>query len=244
MERNVKTQAIVVRTARYGELHKMVTLMSRELGVVSAIVYGGRKGKRSALAPLFSIGEFQLYNNPVKKEYSIEEGELAFSPTNISGDLERTYTASLLCELVTKTASDDPLPAFGLLKDALLYLETAEPSTKRTVIAFLWKMLQINGFAPDLDHCPNCDRRYDDDEILSFSTSILAPTCANCADSKNPALTPGARRYLKYTLPMDFNRAVDVVLNPLAETRILNYLTSWVRMHIDSPIKTLENWPL
>lgn len=252
MDRSVKTQAIVIRTARYGELHKIVTLLSPELGTVSAIVYGGRKGKRTALAPLFSVGTFQLYNNPIKKEYSIEEGVLSFVPTSIADDLERTYTASLMCELVTKTPSDDPKPVFELLKAALLYLETstnpanpddADSNSKRAVIAFVWKLLQISGLAPDLEYCPSCDRRYEENETLAFSSSILAPTCKECGDSEDLILPPGARRYLRYTQPMEYGNAVDVKLNPAAETRILNYMTKWIRLHVNAPIKTLENWP-
>ena len=242
MDRSVKTQAIVIRTARYGELHKIVTLLSPDLGIVSAVVYGGRKGKRTALAPLFSVGTFQLYNNPVKKEYSIEEGVLSFVPTSIADDLESTYTASLMCELVMKTPSDDPEPVFELLKDALLHLETSTNS-KRAVIAFTWKLLQISGLAPDLEYCPSCDRRYEEDETLSFSSSILAPTCRDCGDSEELVLPPGARRYLRYTQGMEYEDAVGVKLNPAAEARILNYMTKWIRRHVNAPIKTLENWP-
>lgn len=245
MDRSVKTQAIVIRTARYGELHKIVTLLSPDLGIVSAVVYGGRKGKRTALAPLFSVGTFQLYNNPVKKEYSIEEGVLTFVPTSIADDLERTYTASLMCELVAKTPSDDPQPVFGLLKAALLHLEASPNSTnsKRAVIAFVWKLLQISGLAPDLEYCPSCDRRYEEGETLAFSSSILAPTCKDCGDSEELVLPPGARRYLRYTQSMSYTNAVEVKLNPAAEVRILNYMTKWIRLHVNAPIKTLENWP-
>lgn len=261
MDRSVKTQAIVIRTARYGELHKIVTLLSPDLGIVSAVVYGGRKGKRTALAPLFSVGTFQLYNNPVKKEYSIEEGVLSFVPTSIADDLESTYTASLMCELVMKTPSDDPQPVFGLLETALRQLEMSlkestdqadsssegqskeKTTSKRAVIAFVWKLLQISGLAPDLEYCPSCDRRYEEDETLSFSSSILAPTCRDCGDSEELVLPPGARRYLRYTQCMEYEDAVGVKLNPAAEARILNYMTKWIRLHVNAPIKTLENWP-
>lgn len=246
MERNVKTKAIVIRTARYGELHKVATLLSPDLGIVSAVVYGGRKGKRTALAPLFSEGEFQLYYNPVKKEYSIEEGALSFVPSSITDDLDYTYTAALMCELVMKAPSDDPQPVFALLRDAILYLETSENegSCKRAAIAFMWKMLQISGLAPDLERCPSCERRYEEDETLAFSSSILAPTCSTCGDDREFVLPPGARRYLRYTQNMEYKDAAEVKLNPAAETRILRYMTRWIRLHVNAPIRTLENWPL
>jgi len=242
MERSIKTEAVVVKTARYGELHKIVTLLSPSLGVISAIVYGGRKGKRTALAPLLSIGTFQLYNNPVKKEYSIEEGLLSFIPENITNDLESTYVASLLCEIVTKTPSDEPQPLYDLLKNALIALENSKAYAKKIVIAFIWKIIQLSGLAPDLEYCPSCDRKYEENEVLTFSSSILSPVCKNCGDEEDFSLPPGARRYLRYTMKMTFNEAVSVNLNPPAEMRILSYMTKWIKLHVNTPLKTLENW--
>lgn len=254
MERNIKTQAIVVKTSKYGELHKIVTLISPQLGLVSAIIYGGRKGKKTAVAPLFSIGEFQLYNNPVKKEYSIEEGVLSFVPTAINEDLESTYTASFMCELVTKTPSDDSKEIFELLQNALQELEnetknfvensfdSSVQTPKCIAIAFTWKLLQIWGLAPNLDYCPICERKYEDDEILAFSSSLLVPVCKNCGDNASFILPPGARRYLRYTLAMTFNDACKVKLNSATQVRIFSYMAQWIKMHINSPLKTLDNW--
>lgn len=254
MERNIKIQAIVVRTSKYGELHKIVTLLSPQLGLVSAIIYGGRKGKKTAIAPLFSIGEFQLYNNPVKKEYSIEESVLSFIPTAINEDLESTYTASFMCELVTKTPSDDSKEIFDLLQNALQVLEintkniiensteNNDENSKCIAIAFMWKLIQIWGLAPNLDYCPSCDRKYEEDEILSFSFSFLVPVCKNCGDNTSFILPPGARRYLRYTLVMSFDDACKVKLNAATQVRIFSYMTQWIKMHINAPLKTLENW--
>ena len=68
MDRNIQTQAVVLSVRKYGDLHKAVTLLSPDLGIVDAIIFGGRKGRKTALAPLFSVSTVQIYHNPVKKE--------------------------------------------------------------------------------------------------------------------------------------------------------------------------------
>ena len=103
MDRNIQTRAIVLSVRKYGELHKAVTILSPDLGLVDAIIFGGRKGKKTALAPLFSISTLQLYHNPLKKEYSVTEGESSFIPQAITEDLACTYTASFFCEIISKT---------------------------------------------------------------------------------------------------------------------------------------------
>lgn len=242
MERSIQTQAIVVKTSKVGEMHKLLTLLCPDLGLVNVMVYGGRKGKKTALAPLFSIGTFQLYHNPVRGEYSLEEAVSSFIPEAIMQNLESTYTAALLCEIVSKTLTDEPEPVFNTLKNALLALETKTQSPKIITICFMWKMLQLWGLAPDLEYCPVCERQYEENEILIFSNNISSPCCKNCGDTDYLILPPGARRYLKYTLPLDFQQAIEIKLNPAAEVRIFSYLTKWIKIHVNAPIKTLENW--
>ena len=243
MERSIQTQAIVVKTSKVGEMHKALTLLCTNLGLVNVMVYGGRKGKKTALAPLFSIGTFQLYHNPIRDEYSLEEAVSDFLPEAIMQDLESTYTASLLCEIVSKTLTDEPEPVFNTLKSALTSLENKRQSSKRVAIVFLWKMLQLWGLAPDLEYCPICERAYEENEILIFSNNLSSPCCKNCGDTDYLKLPPGARKYLKYTLPMSFENAVAVQLNPASEERIFSYLIKWIKIHINTPLKTLENWP-
>lgn len=243
MERNIQTQAIVVKTSKVGEIHKLLMLLSPDLGLVNVMVYGGRKGKKTALAPLFSIGTFQLYHNPVREEYSLEEAVSCFIPDAIMQNLESTYTASLLCEIVSKTLTDEPKPVFDILKSALIALENNPEKSKLITICFIWKMLQIWGYAPDLEYCPICERHYEENEILLFSNNLSSPCCKNCADTDYLTLLPGSRRYLKYTLPMDFQMTTEVQLNPAAEDRIFSYLTKWIKIHVNAPLKTLDNWP-
>ena len=236
MDRNIQTQAVVLSVRKYGELHKAVTLLSPELGLVDAIIFGGRKGKKTALAPLFSISTLQLYHNPLKKEYSVTEGVSSFIPQAITEDLACTYTASFFCEIISKTPTDEPEQTFTLLCDALTSLEADCSSRKRITAAFIWKLMQISGTAPDLEFC-----RFSNDETLFFSNPMNTPCCKSCSDSEYIVLMPGSRRYLRYTMPMDFKSALDVVLNPAAEQRIFLYMLRWAAVFAQTQLKTLND---
>ncbi len=240
MERNIKTQAVVLSVRRYGDLHKAVTLLSPDLGLVDAIIYGGRKGKKTALAPLFSINDMQLYHNPVKREYSVVEALSSFVSSSISEDLGLTYTASFFCEIISKSPSDEPRWTFDLLCDALRALESHPENRKRITASFIWKLMQISGTACDLEFCPVCDRKYDEDEALLFSNPMGVPCCKGCSDSDLLVLLPGSRRYLRHTMGMDFNQAISVILNPAAEDRIYSYMLKWAAVFAQSPLRTLK----
>ena len=244
MERNIRTQAIVLSVRKYGELHKAVTLLCRNLGMVDAIIYGGRKGRKTALAPLFSVNNALLYLNPVKKEYSLVEAQSTFIPQAIADDLPLTYTASFFCEIIAKAASDEPDEAFDLLSASLERLESSPELRKRITISFIWKLMQISGTAPDLSCCPVCDRDLSDDEVMLFSTSLLTPCCKSCSDSENLILMPGSRRYLRYSMPMELNQAIDIELNPAAENRILSYMLRWAQVFSQTNLRTLKDLTL
>lgn len=240
MERNIQTKAIVLSVRKYGELHKSITALSPELGLFTAIVYGGRKGKKTAMAPMFSMNDMQIYHNPVKKEYSVVEAESTFIPEGITSDLACTYTASFYSELVTRTPSDDSQRIYELLRDALLALDKIPELRKRITISFIWSLMQISGTAPDLEVCPICDKRHAEDEILYYSNPMNAPCCKTCSDSQYLILPPGARRYLRYTMGMEFLNAIEVQLNEAAEARIYNYMLKWAQLFAQGPLKTLR----
>ncbi len=240
MERNLQTQAVVLSVRKFGDLHKAVTLLCPDLGFVGAIIYGGRKGKKTALAPLFSINDVQIYHNPVKNEYSLVEAVSTFIPTAIMDDLACTYTASFLCEMISKSPSDEPECTFTLLCDALRRLESKPEKRKRITASFIWKLMQISGTAPDLESCPVCDRPYKEDEALLFSVPMGTPCCKECSDSERLVLMPGSRRYLRYTMPLDFNEAADVEINPAAEERIYLYMLRWAEIFSQTHLRTLR----
>ncbi|MBR6085659.1 MAG: DNA repair protein RecO [Spirochaetales bacterium] len=240
MDRNIQTRAIVLSVRKYGELHKALTLLCPDLGLVDAIIFGGRKGKKTALAPLFSINDLQIYHNPVKKEYSITEGVSTFIPQAINEDLACTYTAAFFCEIIAKSPTDEPNQTFVLLEQALTQLE-ANPSLRRRIaIAFIWILMQISGTAPDLEFCPVCDRRYADDEVLHLSNGLQTPCCRSCADSEYLVLPPGARRYLRFITGMDIKAASEVQLSESAESRIYNYMLRWAGLFSQTRLKTLD----
>ncbi|MBO6001335.1 MAG: DNA repair protein RecO [Spirochaetales bacterium] len=240
MERNISTQAVVLSVRRFGELHKAVTLLSPELGLVDAIIFGGRKGKKTALAPLFSISDMQIYHNPVKNEYSVVEAVSSFVPMSITEDLACTYTAAFFCEIIAKSPSDEPDQTFGLICDALKALEQKPQNRKRITASFIWKLMQISGTACDLESCPVCDKPYAEDETLFFSNPMGVPCCKGCSDSEYLILLPGSRRYLRHTMPMSFNEAIGVEINAAAEDRIFRYMLRWASVFIQSPLKTLK----
>lgn len=241
MERNLKVRAVVTSVKPLGDIHKSVSLFSPESGLIYATVYGGRKGKKSSLAPLFSVGDFQVYHNPVKNEYSIMEEDCLFLPQNINTDIEATYTASYFCETVTRIKTDTPQMVYNLLVSALLALEKTPENRRKILIDYTWKLLNISGTAAELTACPSCSRVLPENEVLYFSTSLMSPVCRNCSDTESIVLLPGSRKYLIYTQRMSFEEALSVQLYETAQERLVQTLLRYVNAFCRYPLKTISS---
>lgn len=240
MERNIKTQAVVIRSLKKDSGAKFVTLFSRDLGLIRATLYGSAGKKSASKASQFSYGEFLLYHNPVKGSYTISEENCAFIAENIKRDLSATYTASYFAEVIEIFKTDDYEQTYSLLTASLKALDTNVGSYRKVLIDFTWCLLKNNGVSADLRYCPNCDRALSRDEVLHYSSSLSSPVCQDCADTDAIVLLPGARRYLIYTLQMSFEEAQTVELYSSGAGVISSFLLNWVKTISPYPIKSLQ----
>lgn len=240
MLRDLQVNAVVTGTRRFGEINKSVTLLCPQLGVINAVIYGGRKGKNSSLAPLFSYGVFQLYHDPVKDQYSVKEQNLVFIPQNIISDIGATYTASFMCEVMNSIKTDDCLSYYNLMTAALSTLEKDISSRRKVLIDFSERVLILSGVFTDFESCPVCDKPYSEEEKLGFSGEITAPCCMECSNM-DIQLLPGSRRYLRYTMNMSFEDAYKTELYQTAQDRLVKFLISWISIFCSKPLKTVQS---
>ncbi len=240
MERNITTLAVVLQSRRWGELHRKVTLLTPELGIIDVLVYGARKGRQAGKTERFLTGRFFLYYNPVRQEYSLVDVEPLTSHEALGEDIRRIWAASFCVELAIRTGGGESLLMFLLLTQALDLLSDGT-IVDRVLIQYVWKLLHIAGNAADLDSCPVCDRTYEPTEILGFSMSLLAPCCRGCAgESDEMILPPGARRYLALTEKMEIADAVSVELSEAAQQRIKTYMLRYASLFAGGGLKTLS----
>ena len=241
MERDIRLEAVVTNSRPVGEMHRSVTLFSRTMGLVNAVVFGGRKGRKAALAPLFSYGTFQLYYNPVNDGYSVTEEASEFTPLGIMQSLEATYTASYFCEICSRVGADEHEAVYNLLRRSLAILDANPGSHRKILIDFTWKLIQISGLATDLKSCPSCEKRYEEKETLFFSTLMNTPVCRSCADTDRLFLMPGSRRYLQFTLDMSLEQAFEVQLYENNQIRLRDFLLGWITAFAQGPLRTVQS---
>jgi len=240
MERNVTTEGIVLSSMRSGTVDRTLKVLTTAFGIIDVKNYGARKANKSVKAEVSTDGVFYLYNNPVKKTYTLTDLAVRSMHESLRQNLWSTYASLFFSEFVQKTNGGDYLETYRMLSSALDALEDPTANHEQCLIQFIWQMLEILGMRPDLERCPVCDSTYGEKEILGFSWQLTAPCCMKCATVKDDMLLPpGSRRYLSVTASMPFGTAVHVDLNPATRERIKRYMLRYAVL-VAGSFKTLE----
>ena len=156
----LKTEAIVLRSLRYGEADRILHLYTPQRGRLSAIAKGVRKARSrfgGRLEPFFRL---QAMLHEGRSELLTVTGvETVAAHPRLREHGPALDVAARCCDAVDRLfATDDPHPGvYALLSNELALLE-AEPdkATPANAIAFRLKLLLAAGLTPHLSACASC----------------------------------------------------------------------------------------
>ena len=182
----VSTPAVVLRTYRYSETSKIVRLATRDLGVQSAIAKGVLRPRSPFGAALETLAEgtAQLYHKESRELQTLAAFDVIQLRRDLAGDLGRFAGAGALSEVMLKMAPPAPLPAayeaFLLGLDALVKADAGQ--TDAVAVRWLWLLVGVLGFAPQLDACVRDGNAVSG--TVAFSAAEGGVLCAKCAGSQ------------------------------------------------------------
>jgi DNA repair protein RecO (recombination protein O) len=178
------TEAIVLQSFPYGESSRIVRLLTRDAGVQSAIAKGAtRPRSRYAVMEPFANGMAALYMRPGRELQTLGAFDLAQTRQGLGRDLLRFGGASLMAELVMRTASEDVQPAlYDATVQGLDRLVAADPDqVEVAVLAAAWHLINVLGFAPELQSCVVCSAGIEDRADVCFDYAAGGLRCDPCA---------------------------------------------------------------
>ena len=188
----VSTPAVVLRTYRYSETSKIVRLATRDLGVQSAIAKGVLRPRSPFGAALETLAEgtAQLYHKESRELQTLAAFDVIQLRRDLAGDLGRFAGAAALSEVMLKMAPPAPLPAayeaFLLGLDALVKADAGQ--TDAVAVRWLWLLVGVLGFAPQLDACVRDGNAVSG--TVAFSAAEGGVLCAKCAGPQPPTKLP------------------------------------------------------
>ena len=213
----VKTEAVVLRSIRYGEADRILHLYSKTRGRIGAIAKGARKPRSrfgGRLEPFFRL-EMVLHEG---------RGDLltVTSATTVEGYPRLRSSGPALgaaaraCDSVLRlldSAEANP-PAYNLLCRYLLLLDEpapTRPAALEAALSFRLKLALVAGFAPELACCARCGGA---EHLVGFSGAAGGVVCNGC-EAGSFQLAEDAHRFMVEALAQPLSEA------PEAEPRAL-----------------------
>jgi DNA repair protein RecO (recombination protein O) len=219
MPGSYKTEAIVLRSIRYGEADRVLHLYSATRGRINAIAKGSRRPKSrfgGRLEPYFRL-DLVLYEGRGELATVTSAATVAAHP-DLRSNGPALMAAARGCDAVLRLCdSEEPNPpAYNLLCRYLVLLDGQEPPSgvspfpivdgaagRATALAFRLKLALAAGFSPELSSCARCG---ESDGLVGFSGAAGGVVCAAC-ERGGFELSPEAHRFM-----------VEALGQPLAAT--------------------------
>src|SRR3954471_19291510 len=181
MPGSLKTEAIVLRSLRYGEADRILHVYTPHRGRLSAIAKGVRKARSrfgGRLEPFFRLQA--ILHEGRSELLTVTSVETIAGHPRLREHAGSLDVAARCCDAVGRLfATDDPHPGvYALLANELALLD-ADPArgTAANAVAFRLKLLLAAGLAPQLGACASCGER---EHLSGFSGAAGGVVCPSC----------------------------------------------------------------
>lgn len=218
--KTLKTEAIVLRSIRYGEADRILHLYTAKRGRVGAIAKGARRPKSrfgGRLEPFFRLD--LLLHEGRGELLTVTQAATVEGYPRLRASGAALTAGARACDAVLRlldSAEPNP-PAYNLLCRYLALLDDpAAPAAAslRTALSFRLKLALAAGFSPELGSCACCGEA---EHLVGFSGAAGGVVCAGCEAGSFP-LSEEAHRFMVESIARPLAEAPDAGERELRQT--------------------------
>lgn len=236
----IKAEGIVTKEVNFGEADKILTILTKEHGKITAFAAGVRRHRSKLIAGCahLAFSEFTLIKttkmykvtgaSPIEVFYPLRE--------NLDALCFATYFAELANELTEENVKSYDI--IRLLLNSLYMVSEKKLSPYLAKTIFELRAMCIAGFAPNIKNCLSCEEEKNDVWFSAHEGDIFCNDCAagNMGYVHLPEAVYAALLHICFSSDnklFSFNVAEGTL-------KFLNELTeSYVRIHIGKEFSSL-----
>jgi DNA repair protein RecO (recombination protein O) len=213
----VKTEAVVLRSMRYGEADRILHVYTPNRGRVAAIAKGVRRARSrfgGRLEPFFRL-QIELHEGRGEL-LTVTGAQTIDGYPRLRSNARALDAAARACDAVGRLfETDEPHPGvFNLLCRKLALLDGDPAGAGRaSALAFRLKLLLAAGLAPQLGACADCG---EPDHLVGFSGAAGGVVCSACEAGAFP-LGQDAHAFMTDALGRPLSEAPDGLERTLAQ---------------------------
>ena len=240
----VSTDGLIIMEKSISETDKLVTILTRNFGIIRAFARGVKnvKNRNFAATQLFCYSDFAIYKG--RNKYIINEASSKKSFWNLRCDIEKLALSQYFCDLILNLVAEEQRHTEDILRlmlNSLHYLTEDKISQKLLKSVFEMRILALSGYMPNLVACSCCE--VSDEKSLFFAPEINGIICKECVKDYNFArfkLSSSVLYALRYTVFSEFNKmfAFDLSLQRQNELSVIT--ESYLLRCVEKNLKTLD----
>lgn len=181
----VRDRSICLRKTEYSETSQILTLMTRDHGLLRVIAKGAHRRTKAGAskfdggADLLDVGDAVFTDGTAKDLATLTEWGLRDGHLELRRSLRGMYLAQYAAELASLLFEEHD--AHPQLFDRLLATipELATDRLEETFLAFELDLLREAGYLPEIGHCVECGRAVGREAVF-FSPALGGIVCRNC----------------------------------------------------------------
>jgi len=244
--RSYKTEAVVLRSFRFGEADRVLHLYTLERGRIGAVAKGIRKTKSRFGARLEPLSHVELMLHQGSGELQTVTGvELIRSHHESREQQYRLGVGLLGAEAMLRlfTEQETNPRAFQALTRFLDLLDVLEPLATRTsleplALSFQLKLLWLSGYLPHLTSCADCGT--ESEPLVGYSAKAGGAVCGDCSAGGSLALSPAGIAGIEALLVRPLAEARDAGLAERSTRDALTVITAAYEYFGNFRLRTLR----
>lgn len=238
------TKALVLRGVDYKESDKILTLLTQDMGKVTASARGCRK-KNSPLAAgcqLLCWSEFVLFQ--YQGRWTVKECSAVNEFRGMRTQVEKYALGCYFGEVAELLSVEDlPTPELlALVLNSLYALDRLDRPVALVKAAFEWKAMCLTGYEPLLDACAVCGTEHPSQARFHLREGVLH--CAPCRDQVGDGISLplsddclAALRHITYGDP---KRLFSFRLSPAGLEQLSGIAEAYLLTQLERGFRTLD----
>lgn len=219
----ITTKGIVLRVFPFKDGKLIVKLFTKEDGLISCIVK--KKSSQTILCQLLTIAEITYRKHKPDSLVYIKEARVDYIYKNLTTCPNRIHCSMVLCEILNKCLNESSPVLYDLVAQSFIEMDSLQVFAVGCDSLFLVKFCKTIGIHP-LKRASN--------NGTEFVLSIKDGCYINASDAKNNhQYVPIKESKNIYQLSsMDFKDLPNYCMEPELNTKVFNYLVSYISVHL------------
>ena len=233
-----RDEAVVVRQHKLGEADRIITLLTKEHGLVRAVAKGVRRTRSKFGARLEPFAHVDVLLHPgrnldiVTQVYSLD----TFASAIVS-DYGRYTTACAILETAERLAGEERAPAARLQRltvGALRAVAAADRPKELVLDAFLLRAMDFAGWMPALENCARCG---DPGPHRAFHVAAGGAVCVHCRPPGSATPSPGVLDLMDALYRGQWEHTTEITES--ARRQASGLTAAHLQWHLERQLRTL-----